>query len=254
MQRLLHEQSLSEAEKLYQEGLAALCQSNFLYAQSVLENSLRLSRHSAQPGEIARTLRTLAIVMAYQQDYEAARRNFEQSLALREVQGDGQGVATLWLDLGVLEQQRGNILEAQRCFEESLPLQEAANNRKYVAYLHLFLGRLALRLESPRDALHHFQCSLHECESLRDRECGADVLRGLALLALHKQEKEWALRMTAAADAVAPLSEDHPHFLAIENLKTTLRTEFGDEAFGQLYSIGYAMTWEQAVSEAASIP
>jgi hypothetical protein len=146
------------------------------------------------------------------------------------------------------------LLGARTYFEESLAYQKAVNNRKYVAYLHLFLGRLALRLEYPLKALNHFQSSLKECEALQDRECGADVLRGLALLAFRKQETEWALRMTAAADAFAPLSdEDHPHFLPLENLKTTLHTEFGDAAFEHIYAIGSAMTWEQAVEEGASL-
>jgi hypothetical protein len=111
MHHLLQEQPLSEAEILYQEGLTALYQSHFLYAQSVLENSLRLSQQNAQQGETARTLRTLAIVMANQQDYKAARSLFEQSLTIRRAQGNEQGIGNLLMDLGILEQRHENLLE-----------------------------------------------------------------------------------------------------------------------------------------------
>lgn len=225
MPHLQQETIQSEAETLYQEGLTALYQSNFLYAQSLLQSSLQLSQQNARQTEIARTLRTLAIVMANQKEYEAARRLFEQSMTIRRSQGNGQEVGTLLMDLGILEQQQGNLSEACAYFEESLEFQETANNRKYVAYLHLFLGRLALDMKQPLNAQDHLQCSLDECESLHDQECGADVLRELALLAFSQQETEGASRLIAAADLLAPLSEGNYHFAAIENLKTTLRTE-----------------------------
>jgi predicted ATPase len=91
----------------------------------------------------ARGLRTVGTLVQFQGDYAAARRRFEDSLALHQALGEKGGTAVLLRDLGWIDFFQGYRAAAQAHFEESLALCRDIGHQSGIAQALRGLSRVA---------------------------------------------------------------------------------------------------------------
>jgi tetratricopeptide (TPR) repeat protein len=143
----------------------------------------------------------------HQGEVEAARRYYEESLALRRELGDPRGVAWSLNGLGRVAQRQGDFQAAQQYHEESLTIRRELGDQRGIA----------------------------------------DCLEELAQAAGGQGQPERAVRLFGAAHALrhalgAPLSP--PEQPRQEEQLAALRTALGDAAFRTAWEAGQGMTRE----------
>jgi tetratricopeptide (TPR) repeat protein len=94
--------------------------------------------------ERAETLNGIGLLAWPQSDYAAARRYFEESLAIREEVGDRKGVAGSLNNLGNLAAEQGDFETARSLFEGALLINREIGNRDWEGHNLNNLGNVAL--------------------------------------------------------------------------------------------------------------
>jgi predicted ATPase/transcriptional regulator with XRE-family HTH domain/Tfp pilus assembly protein PilF len=151
-----------------------------------------------------------------QGDYAAARRCFEECLALRQSVGHQPDMAQAWLDLGYVTVKEGHLTEAARCYAESLRLAQQCNHKRRLAFALRALAALASLQGQPDRAARLLGASETVEMTLTAR------LRSLPLL----MQQDWA--------------DD----------RRILQTQLGEAPFAAAQQEGHAMSLEQAVAYA----
>lgn len=108
-------------------------------------------------------------------EFDAARRDHEDALALAREAGDRDGTFRGLLQLGVLSRER-DFVRAGALFRESLELARAVGSRPWVAESLGWLGFWSMMSGELRDARAHQEEALAIFESLGDRRGIAETL------------------------------------------------------------------------------
>jgi len=165
------------AERLLQEALSVLPETDRAHRAMVLHNLARLRLQSGRD--------------------EEARALYEETLRHRRAAGDARGEAETLGNLGVLAQNGGRLEEARRLYLESLAVSRALRDRHSVAVLLHNLGEVA-ELEG---ALERAAALFFHAEQLfRDTQSAYVLIPGEALRRLSAvlPPERWAEVLDAA--------------------------------------------------------
>jgi predicted ATPase/class 3 adenylate cyclase len=146
---------LLRARSLGLAGVLARDQGDHVEAETLLEQSLSLSREHGHPEGVARTLSQLATVCAFRGEYERARAYLHESLTLREAAGDLAGKAAVYHHLATLAGLEGDLKAARELHEKNLQLERGVENVRGVASTLNNLGYGAL-LQGDDDSAEAF--------------------------------------------------------------------------------------------------
>ena len=237
------------------QGLFAMHRGDDTLAQRSLEQSCAAFRDAGNLGQLAIHLLHLGTTLLRLGDAGAARACFdeatERALALKD--RHLQGLAHN--NLGELARVRGDYTAAAEHYNVSLRLLQNTDRRSEIPRLLHNLGYVALRAGDTRAAIERFRRSLDLFQPQQPRGV-AEVIDGLAAVAAVAHAPLLAAKLWGAAAA----AREHLHVTAwlpdqVEQAHYTAlaRSVCDPEAFSAAWSVGQALTLEQALVEAGAL-
>ncbi len=265
------------AKALSAAGNLAMYRGDGAAGRTLLEESLALFQELGDSRGTAYVLLNLGVSYQLQGDLGQAERLMEQSLAIFRTLGDRWGIAwalsyigwALSSSVAVLvdaassvdaQDQSGRALVL---LEESLAHFRAVGDSWGIAYALYWLGSMAAKQGDHRRARVLLAESLGLFHEMGNKVA---VLRGLiefagmvAIQAQQRAELERAARLYGAAEALEDSMIARPEFGVFGDSAPrapipVLRTRLGEATFAAAWAEGRAMTLEQAMTLALSLP
>jgi non-specific serine/threonine protein kinase len=190
------------ASALRWAGSLARDYTGFEAAQSLLLDSLAISREVGDEAGEADTLQRLAGVLQGTGAFDSAADLFAESLSIYERLNDSFGIARLHFHHGLHARFRGDTSNARRWLEQSETELRAAGNEFFLAQALNQLGLLALERGDLQAGEARLEEALSTNARLKSKFGCAISLDGLSALASLKRRHERALRLAGAAEAV----------------------------------------------------
>jgi predicted ATPase/DNA-binding CsgD family transcriptional regulator len=190
------------ASALKWAGSLARIYTGFESAQSLLQDSLAISREVGDEAGEADTLHRLGNLLMGTGTFESAAALHSESLSIYERLNDPFMIAVLHFHHGLLARFRGDNNNARRWLEQSETELRAAGNKFHLAQALNQLGLLALERGDLQAGEARLEEALSTNASLKSNFGCAIALDGLSALASLERRHERALRLAGAAEAV----------------------------------------------------
>jgi tetratricopeptide (TPR) repeat protein len=229
---------------------------DFARAQALAEEGLALCEQVGDKWGMAWALNYLATPALNQGDYEAARTIFERTLALFRAVGDAHGTALSLHGLGAVADFQGDYAPARAHHEQALSLFRGFNDRLLVAVVLCYLGLAALHHGDPHAALASFSESLALGQELGHKALISLSLAGFGAVASTQQQPVCAVQLLGTAEALNEAIGFVPPPLQRADSQRTLvavRSALDEAVFATAWSVGRAMTIEQAIACALAL-
>ncbi len=240
-------------------------QGAYVRATALYDESLDLTRALGDRWGIAQALLTLGRIARDRGEADGATALLQESLAIARALGHTRDIALALAGLGDVARAQGDVDRAVALCEESLALLRPLGDKIRVADVLTALGHARhAQGDDARAALSHGE-GLALFQAIGARLGVAESLEGLAAVAgrveaAHGQgqgQAERAVRLLGAAAALreaveSPLTPVERG--AYEREAAGLRATLGDARFDEAWAAGQALSLQQAVDEAASIP
>jgi predicted ATPase len=236
-------------------GQAAVHEGLWEEGRVLLEESLARYSVLGDQWGIALARQRMAGIAWQQGEYDAADRLFAESLAERRRLGDRSGVGHVLSNMGWMNLFRGDLAAARSLQEQSLAIRRELSERREIAVSLTALGRVAFA-EGDSPAARALYCeSLPVHHALGNQWGMALALEGL-VWATAEAEPAAAVRLAGAAAALRDvIGRTMPPVeqTGYAQLLAGLRASLGEPAFAAEFTIGEAMSPEQARAEALSV-
>ena len=232
---LAHAAAWPEGEAIIHRihGAALIPLGRYDEARARLDHALDLARGNDLAGTEDDCLRDLGLIAYYCGDYPAARRHYEQALAIDQEIGDRRGESATLVRLGALSRALGDPAAALACYQrallldraigdrdneadglrgigtiefdrghygaarlaymESLAIERSSGDREGEAACLAAVGKAARALGDPAGAQDALEQALTINREIGDRHCQAEVLADLALVCTGRADHQSAL-------------------------------------------------------------
>ena len=174
-------------------------QDDFVSADALFEQGLRLERALERTGRVAATLANRALIARGQGQYAQAMALIEESLALARAAGDQAGVAHALYRLGLVTRERGHFARAITVYQECLAAYQALGDRSRAALALLGLGDIARDQGDAAQLEASCLQSLAICRELGQHMGVGYALNNLALAATMRGDLERAAALVEEA-------------------------------------------------------
>lgn len=228
----------------------AMRQMDFPIAEKYHQESLAIWRSLNHPRGEASTLVGLGAVFLMQRDLDTAYDYYCAARVLYQTLQDDTGLSDVLNDMGNIAFHRGDLQESRSLLLESLALRRRVGDSSSIANVLTNLApvlRLLGDLDQSNNCLK--EC-LILCRTIGNRRDGIFALRGLAELAMEKEEWDRAILLYGAEDGLrkalgalrSPIGEQEQ-----AKKSAILRQQKGEDAFYELWNTGSDWSWEQSV-------
>jgi len=153
-------------------------------------------------------LNSLGQVAQRRGQLDAAERYYQESLAIHRDVQDRQGEGLVLSNLGQVAQRRGQLDAAERYYQESLAIRREVQDRQGEGAVLSNLGQVAQQRGQLDDAERYFQQSLAILREVQDRQGEGIDLAWLAQVALSRSRLEQAETYWKQALAISEEIED----------------------------------------------
>ncbi len=250
---------VARAKALNTFGLFCWANPNITEVQPLLEEALAIGTALGDQRSIADAQIFLGMVRIYQGDYAAARLLLEQGLELGRSLGVEGRQSVQWAlnFLGETALSQGHMAEAQPPFEEASAICRANHDKNILSLSVRRLGQLASYASNYQLAAVLCRESLELNIELGDRRGMLACLAAFGGLALAQQDLVRAATFLAASETcLRTIGTTLLHGDSIEYQRnvTRLRSQMVAEAFDKAWSVGQALTLEQAVKSILEMP
>jgi tetratricopeptide (TPR) repeat protein len=194
------ERTAARAKILTGAGLLAYHQLDYAAARREHEESLAIRRELGDRKGVAVSLNNLGIVALDQGDVELARRVHEESLEIARELGNRNGAARSLGNLAMLAAEQGDLVTARGLAEECVAILRDLGDRGGSAIGFHTLGDIAFRACDFDAARARFRDSLAILRELGDKARIAYSLEELASVAAELREPALAARIWGAAE------------------------------------------------------
>jgi predicted ATPase/DNA-binding CsgD family transcriptional regulator len=250
------------AEVLLKLGVEALFRGKYDRAHELFEESQALLKAEEVTWPRAFGLHYLGVVSFARGDHARARRLSEESLALFRRLGvpfyTSEVMTILSCELLALEEESS----ARALLEEALVLARERETTEDLARVLWGLGHLALRQDKLTEARAWFEESITQVQGKwlvpRIKWVVASCLEGLGEIALAQGQATRAVQFFAAAQTVrdangyyTPFGIEQPFY---ERALAEARNKLGEKTFAAAWTVGLAMTPEQALTAEVQTP
>jgi non-specific serine/threonine protein kinase len=183
-------------------GLAAQYDNDFQTARRLYEDSVRTCHRLGERIFRAPPLSGLTQVAMLEGDLPAARRYAEEQLTLAREQGDSGHWPIALRHVGEVALLQGHLAEAREALQESLVLWRKAGNLAQAARVLRLLGGVAHGQNRLSDAATHYLESLQLLREQWSARDAAESMIGLAFVAVERKLGEQATHWLAQAEAL----------------------------------------------------
>jgi predicted ATPase/DNA-binding SARP family transcriptional activator/DNA-binding CsgD family transcriptional regulator len=190
------------AELRHMLGLALARHGDYERAREQYEEALALSRQAGDKWRVSFHLSFLANVWSDLGNYERATELYEVSLALLQELGDHAHSATVLINLGYIALAKGDAKRAMALSEEAVTLVRKQRHRRFLASALAVLGWATLLQGDHREASALHKESLVLCRALGSSRGIIKRLEELACCAAARAETERAARLCGAAQSL----------------------------------------------------
>ncbi|MBZ0315556.1 MAG: LuxR C-terminal-related transcriptional regulator [Anaerolineae bacterium] len=223
-------------------------------ASRLAQQAVAIAREYGDKRQLGWSLWALSTTLA--RDSEAEAWIQEALVLFREV-GDQPGLGLVYNSMGERARLRGDDVRARSAYEESLAIAERTGDARRQYYVLFNLAFVAQHEGNHQDAIRLILRSLALCQDLGVPTDVAQELLALAgsLGALGEPEK--AARLFGAAHTFLERSgalidpSDQPEH---DRNIAFVRTQLGEAAYEAAWAEGQAMTLDQAVAYAQTVP
>jgi predicted ATPase len=178
------------AEALRAAGVLALYQTDYTAAESLLNQSLELSRRLGDMSGAAAALSSLGNVAWRQGDYETAKALYREGLTSAEERNDAVGTLRCLINLGNVACQQCEYEEARNLYENAAQINTSVKNRAWDAVITHNLGDVAYSTGDYGQAQMRYDSSLEIARELKDDASIARSLTKLGQVATQKGDTE----------------------------------------------------------------
>jgi tetratricopeptide (TPR) repeat protein len=195
----------------------------------------------------------VGLVAYHQGEYAAAQTLLEESLRLSQGAGYELGMTYPLNALGNLANLQGDYVAAQMFYEESLRLRRKLAYKGGIAATLADVANVHAKLAQYTTARAHYQESLTLYGELGNKRGMVSVLSGLACLAQVRGQPLGATRLLSAVEALlAQLRArlDEPQYSDMQQAIVAAHAQLDQAIFTAARAEGQAMTLEQAVAYA----
>ena len=224
---------------------------NYTRSKAILEEVLALDRESGNRENLAYDLGSLADVAFQQGNYIPAKSFYEESLAMHRERGDKNSIAICLHNLGEVYHQIGNDTKSLVLTTEAVYLFRELGVKQGLAVSLANLGELTFQGGDHEHGLRLYREAL-----ILQQELGAkgDILSILLILA------SYALQTGKPARSVILYAVSHSIQLTIDAAMSVAqmneyeanldraRSQLDPAAYAEAWSIGCAMTMEEAIA------
>jgi predicted ATPase len=212
------------------------------------EQALSLARRIGDPLLVGQAL--FGAAMAHMNEPSEASRLYQEAVSMTARSGDRFFHYFALANLGLLDQQLGNLPAAQSYLEQAVDLGRELGYRDPLVMSTL--GRVLTDQGLLSDAFDRLDAAVHFPQNSPYQSAGA--VRGAAHFAVAVSEWHIAARLYGFADVLLGRSGhgawgDEPLY---EQDRTLLTSELGD-VFRREYDAGAALTWEKALQMARTL-
>ncbi len=194
------------ADALNIMGNLAMRQGDYARSRELYEQSLPMYRAVADADGAARSLTNLGIIACYENDYSAAHVYYNEVAALHRKSGNKMGLATLLQNLGWLAHRQQDYDQARALYAESIELKREIGNKEGIAVSVLNLADIG-RIQEDYAVMWPL---LAECltlfDELGDPQSLAYVLETGAAALSAQGQAQSAARLFGFADKVRQAS------------------------------------------------
>jgi predicted ATPase/DNA-binding CsgD family transcriptional regulator len=240
-------------------GMVAMAQGDPAMAREFFEESLMLSQEMCdQEGSAWSLIHLGELSLLWEGDSIAARTGFEESLRHFRMVGNSYGIANALMALGDLHFYLDNDLQtAGARFEESLALLQELKDTWGVAECRKDLGFVALEQGDHQRAMLLFAETLPIVRELGDHWGVSACLEGFARLAGANGRLIQAARLFGAVELLREtlgVRQGPTFHTYYDRNLARLRASLGEAAWKEAWVAGRALTLDQAIVEALTLP
>lgn len=239
----------ARADALQSAALLANEQGDFAAARSQHEGALVIRRALGDPMPLSLSLNNLAIAVYDQGDSPAARMLWEEALAVARQAGYTAATACALANLGELAFEEGDADTGRPLLEEALALHRTKGSKFNIAYVLKVLATLTHQQGDLTAARRFLAESLPIQHDIGHLAGIAQTLEAAAALAMTSGRADLSANLAGAAAALReeiaaplPANERCRH----EKDIAAARAALGEAAFSGAFTLGRAMTWQQA--------
>lgn len=233
---------------------------DFATAITLEERTIQLLRESSGPpfflGMALLGHGSVAIELG---EYETARASLEESLAIAQEAGDSFRIGHALNALGDLARCEQRFPDALTAYERSAALLREVGAERDLASVEQNLGHTYLHLGDVKRAHSLFRESLATHQALQNKPGMAECLIGFAAIALLQELPAVGARLLGASHVVGgprnpAISVWQATRLEYEHYLEMAQADQPEAAFLDAQAVGRAMTLEQALDDARSLP
>jgi len=199
----------ARAKAFFGAGVLAFLLSDNDRAAALLDESLALSRQSADKRGVADSLRILAQVAWQREDRDRARALGEESLSLFQDLRDKKGVAAAFRFLGFLAVSWHDLEQGESSLQQSLTLARELGDKKGIAQSLYALGGIAREQGAYEQATTLYEESLALSREIQEKYFISNSLHALGILAKYRN--------------------DYPRARALQEESLAIQRELGDK-------------------------
>lgn len=240
------------ADVLRDLGRFAYQRGDYIEAYRYEEESLTLYREIGDKISIAYTLQELGYTLLALDQADKAYALHAESLALHHMVGNKSGVASALAGQGNIAYWQNDYEEASHLFKESLAIYQELQDNNNVATLSNNLGNVLREQADYKEALALYKTSL----KMKSPEHPTDIMYSLeSLMGLAALQGEAERAVQLAGITVKLSTETNTQFPPrrqerFERHLMLARQSLSETNFNKAWSVGQAMTLEQAIAYA----
>jgi predicted ATPase/transcriptional regulator with XRE-family HTH domain len=245
--------SVPRAMGLEMAGLLAYSRGDLDVAAAFARQSVAMFRELGDRRRGANCLNLLGIIARNQCSYSEAVAALEEGLQIHREYDDQFYIAQDLFQLGAVARQQSELARARSLLEDSLSIQRMIGPPRSVGIVLFHLGLVAANEGDDAGAQSLYEQSVALMRQVKDKFHQAFLLEAFANLSVGQGRLRRGAHLSGAADALRQQIGSTVPPWAQPGLDRTLRLAregLGEDAFGQAWAEGTAMTLEQAISYA----
>ncbi|MGI4790654.1 MAG: tetratricopeptide repeat protein [Janthinobacterium lividum] len=251
----------ARAAALNTAGCLAMLQSDYDRSTAYHQEAHQIAREHSNKAAEADALHGLGNLAFFSQDYPAASGFLQRSLELRQQESERskseKGLAASWHSLGSLALRNGQHQKAHLCYERALGFRRRRGDEIGSAMTLGGLGQVARLREDYIAAARYAKEALKMFDATNQRWTASLCLNDLSLIAHERGQRKHEVRLVAASLAIREqfnFRTPPVERVAEAERFAEMRAQMGESTFEAIWAEGQALSWEEAIASALSVP